>query len=491
MISFASRAWPWRTYATGVALVLMLGGAALMRVQFFRSFPDPFASPDTWSYLTGTYSLLQEGRFELISVRTPVLSVLVYALLQTFGSYAAVTIFQGALTLASCVAIFATVRSFGGPWRLAGLGAVALLGFNAHLFFWEHYLHTEACYSALLVGTLCSTASTIRAPTRWRAALAGLFAALTVLTRPQGVFVVPLVIAAVAWGGRGLGRRHVLRLSGAALVAPVLLIGGWSIRNAVVHGFFGLTDMGPSQMFGVTARWVDLERPTFLEAKGVIRPYIERYRHMSDDVDWVQYAADGPRAALEKHYQGDRKRVNADLAGLAREVIIYHPIPFIRRGLETTMKTLRSTPNYSSCNYACKKTEDRFWEELNRYFPVDQHRASLNTARYPPKVRAAIFNRRVRPVFARETFFIRLSLAAVMLTFLLLPALDPQCRLVAGLAAIAAVLQVFTAGFFSDPAERYLALLHGPAALGFGLAVPGFAAYLATLVLRKGKRPAG
>ena len=176
--------------------------------------------------------------------------------------------------------------------------------------------------------------------------VAGLFAALTVLTRPQGAFLAPLVIVVVAWAGRGLGRRHVLRFSGAALVAPVLLIGGWSIRNVVVHGFFGLADMGPSEMFWVTARWVDLERPTFLEARGVIRPYIERYRHMSDDVDWVQYGADGPRAALEKHYRGDRKRVNADLAGLAREVIIYHPIPFIRRGLETTMKTLRSAPNY-------------------------------------------------------------------------------------------------------------------------------------------------
>ena len=280
------------------------------------------------------------------------------------------------------------------------------------------------------------------------------------------------------------GRRHVLCLSGAALVAPVLLIGGWSLRNAVVHGFFGLTDIGPTVMFGVTARWVDLERPTFLEAKGVIRPYIERYHHMSDNVNWVQYAADGPQAALDRHYQGDKKRLNADLSGLAREVIIYHPIPFVRRGLETTMKTLGSTPDYSSCNYACKKTEDRFWEELNRYFPVDQHRASLNTARYPPKVRAAIFNKRVRPIFTRETFFIRFSLVAVVLTFLLLPALDPQRRLAAGLAALVAVLQAFTAGFFSEPAERYLAALHGPAALGFGLAVPGLGVHLAALAVR-------
>ena len=75
----------------------------------------------------------------------------------------------------------------------------------------------------------------------------------------------------------------------------------------------------------------------------------------------------------------------------------------------------------------------------------------------------------------------------MLILFLLLPALDPQCRLVAGLAATAAVLQVFTAGFFTNPTERYLALLHGPAALGFALAVPGFAAYLATLVLRKAK----
>jgi hypothetical protein len=115
---------------------------------------------------------------------------------------------------------------------------------------------------------------------------------------------------------------------------------------------------------------------------------------------------------------------------------------------------------------------------------VDQHRASLNTAQYPSKIRAAIFDKSVRRLFARATFFIRFSLAAVLLTLLLLPAIDPKRRLAAGLAAVVAMLQAFTAGFFSEPADRYLASLHGAAALGLGLAAPGFGVRLAALAER-------
>ena len=80
---------PWQTIFSCLIAVAGLSYGLWLRTHFFRSFPDSFPNPDTWSYLTGTYSLLEKGQFDLYSIRTPGFPLLVWLVLFIFKSFAA------------------------------------------------------------------------------------------------------------------------------------------------------------------------------------------------------------------------------------------------------------------------------------------------------------------------------------------------------------------------------------------------------------------
>ena len=213
------------------------------RWLFFRSFPDPVATPDSWSYLTGTYGLLENGRFDLFSLRTPGFPLLTWITLVVFRSFAALNLVHGALNLLSAFAVAYVIRVFGGKWLFAAL-VFTLLVLNSHLLFWEHFLMTEGSFHACFTLALCATALAILKPTIGRAAIAGTLTAITVLIRPQGLFLAPLLLLALICSGWQFGRRKMLSLIGAASVGLILLLGEWSARNLFVHGFFGLSNIG-------------------------------------------------------------------------------------------------------------------------------------------------------------------------------------------------------------------------------------------------------
>ncbi len=85
--------------------------------------------------MTGAYSLLEKGQFDLFPLRTPGLPLLLWLVLFIFKSFAALNVIHGALTLLSAFAIAYVVRAFGGPWRLTAALAVGFLAVNPHLLF--------------------------------------------------------------------------------------------------------------------------------------------------------------------------------------------------------------------------------------------------------------------------------------------------------------------------------------------------------------------
>jgi hypothetical protein len=442
------------------------------RWRLFRSFPDPLATPDSWSYLTGTFGLLENGRFDLFSLRTPGFPLLTWITLVVFRSFAALNLVHGALTLLSAFAVAFVVRAFDGKWLLAAL-VFTLLALNSHLLFWEHFLMTEGSFHALFTLALCATALAILKPTIGRAAIAGALTAITVLIRPQGLFLAPLMLLALIWSGWRLGRRKIVSVFGAAAVGLILLLGGWSTRNFFVHGFFGLSNIGPLQIFGVSARWIDLESPRLAEDKALIADSIRLYRSMPEDLGWAQYAPDGPAVIIARKYGNDERRRDEVFNALAREAILHHPFAFIQRGLSTSYRMMTTKVGDIYYDFAQVISWDREWDELANHFQVNKYRAALDQARFPMSERERTFTQDVVPIIAWHNVFIRMSLVSVLLALMALPFLSGRLRVATALSAVSVVLLVLSAGFLSDAENRYLAAIHGSSILAGALALTG------------------
>jgi len=480
------RTVPWQIVFSSLIALVGLGWGIWLRVLFFHSFPDSIPTPDTWTYVTGVYSLLENGQFDLFSLRTPGFPLLVWLVLFVFKSFAALNIMHSVLTLLSAFAIAYVVRAFGGQWRLPAALAVGFLAVNSHLLFWEHFIMTEGSFQAFFVLALVATALAILRPTSGRAAVAGVLVAVTILIRPQGLFLIPLVLLAIAWAGRGLGRRKLLWLMAATVIGPFLLLGGWSARNAAVHGFFGLSNVGPIVNFGVSARWVDLESPTLAEDKALIADSIRRYRSMPENFNWVAWSPEGPVTLLSKKYADNFVRRDQVLDALAREAILHHPMDFARSRLQNTYLLMTTDTDHGAYVFAASIHWEDSWKYLtDKNLPVNEHRAALDQKRFPMRERAISYNSDLRSALSWEMNFIRISLGLTLLAVLALPFLRGPQRLATAVAVISVILLILTAGFLCEPAERYLSVIHGSAALAGALAVTGL---LERWVSRRGKQ---
>jgi len=450
---------------------LVLG--AWIRVPFFRSFPDSIPTPDTWSYLTGAFGLLQRGHFDLYPQRTPLFPLIVWITLAFFKSFAALNVFQGLLTLISAAVIGFVLRAFGGPWRWPAALAVIFVALHPHIFFWEHFVMTDGSFQAFFVFSLGTAAWATLRPTPRRAAIAGIVAALAVLIRPQAMFLTPVIVLALTWTGRRLARRKLASLVVAAIAGPLLLLGGWSVRNAAVHGFFGLSDLGPITYFSIAAPWVELESQTLADDKALIAESIRRYRSMPEDPNWVAYNPAGPTAILTQKYANDINHRDEVLNELAREAIFHHPMAFLRRGLHSTYLLVTSRVTHASYDFAAALNWENEWQELARSFPVDQYRAALDQTRFPMQERNNIYTGEVRPILEWEMPFIQASLYMLGSAMLALPFLHGPRRIATAMAVISIIFLILATGFLAQPAERYLTAIHGGAALAGALAFTG------------------
>jgi hypothetical protein len=494
-----------------VIFVFGLAFGLWMRVEFFRSFPDPIPTQDAWGYLTGVFGLLQKGQFDLFAQRTPGFPLIVWLTLIVFGNFAALNIVNGILTFLAGLGVVYVVRVFGGPFRLFAALAFVFVFVHPHILYWEHFLQTEGSFQAIFTLALGAIALAILRTTPRHALAAGVLTAIAVLIRPQAMFLLPLMLLALAWIGRRLGMRKLLWLLVAASAGPLFLLGGWSARNRMVNGFFGLSDNLAPQIFGVSARWIDLESPLLAEDKALISDSIRRYQSMPDDLDFVLYAEDGPGSLIARKYASDPNRRDEVYSALAREAILHHPVAFVKRGLSTTYEMLffkwaKSKGQFAfhddhdavwfatvehPVEFSTNSLWDQQWDFLARQFPVNQYRSAQDQANSSIMSRSAIFDGRLRPVLAWETPFIWGSLIMTLIGLLSLPCLSGPRRLVVALTGVSVLLLVLTAGFLSWAEQRYLASLHGSAALMGALAVTGLAERwmpkFSSLLLRKEK----
>lgn len=191
-----------------------------------------------------------------------------------FGDLRPLTLIQVNAVLVSLIVLaWVTARVLGRreesgarcAWGVASL-LLLFMGTSTRIFETSLTVMADGLYTALVCAVAATLGMAARRPS-WRCSLVGgLLVACAVLVRPVGLGLVPALLLPWWWhraapDARG---RASWRRTGAVTVAPALLAVGVllaaaSLRNLTVHGFFGLSSMGPMSLVGHVAWMISPE----------------------------------------------------------------------------------------------------------------------------------------------------------------------------------------------------------------------------------------
>ena len=121
-------------------------------------------------------------------------------------------------------------RTFGRSEATIAAGALAVLPGQ---ILWSDVELSETLYTLLLVGFFLLVQVLPRRA--WSAAALGVAAGIVILTRGDGILLLPALVA-VWWPE--LRRRRLAAWTGTAIACAALTVAPWTIRNAVVMGAF-------------------------------------------------------------------------------------------------------------------------------------------------------------------------------------------------------------------------------------------------------------
>jgi 4-amino-4-deoxy-L-arabinose transferase-like glycosyltransferase len=138
--------------------------------------------------------------------------------------------------------------------RRAGLTAAALFAFYPDFVAYSHLLWAETQLVMLTVAWALLLIRGLRERRFSTLCLSGIFLGLASLTRPVVFFFVPAMVAWMFVAHRG-SARCTLRACAAVVVACLLVISPWTVRNAVAYrAFVPITpQLGSGLLFGVSA----------------------------------------------------------------------------------------------------------------------------------------------------------------------------------------------------------------------------------------------
>ena len=425
-----------------VALVLVLGAAALIRLAF--AFRSPiFLLRDSGSYFLPAWDLAQGLGFDLSIRRTPLYPWFLSATIVLLGEeLQAVALVQHALGIGTAGLAYALGRlTFG---RVAGLGAGLLTALDGTLLVSERYVMPEALLLPLLLLTLIAATVAIRRRSGPVFALTGLLLGLSVLCKPVSqalVAVIPLVILVSYGSWRGALRPIALLVGGLAVVLAPWMLRNWAVHGSLTTaGALGQTLVARTAKHDTGFRYYD---PRLADHYGDGRETVARQivqsginQRLSDGVIY--------RRVQERLRLSDAE-ANAFMRDLALKVIWAQPTYYLRGTLEMTWELLvgeveRLRTDWKTQNARLSRDE---WEErvehlLSKPSAVHQDefpRAEAIVGLYQPAALGSLL-----PLLA----LLGTSLAA------LAPALRPV--LLPGLAAVA-LLGVSAA--LDGPVPRY------------------------------------
>ncbi len=227
--------WPPRTFAARIGLIA--AGALVLRVVYVISRRDAGIRGDALTFWLDAAHLADGQGFQrafepVPTAEHPPLHIIVLAALHRIGltGYNEQKLVLCLLGTATVVLIGLVARHLAGDG--AGLMAAAIAAVYPPLWLADGTLMSETTYALLVTAVIAGAYWFQRAPGAARGAALGVVTALAALTRPEAILLVMALIvplawrAAPAWAGR-------IRVALVAVLAFVVVIAPWSIRNAL------------------------------------------------------------------------------------------------------------------------------------------------------------------------------------------------------------------------------------------------------------------
>lgn len=240
-----------RTFAGRLTAVAALG-LVLRAVYLYGPARHVHGIGDWWFYhwqpglivnghgFTDPWQVLATHTYRPSAAHPPLYSIALSGL-YLLGGHG--TLIQRSLGLVLGTVTLALVGLLGRRTGGERLGVIAALLYAVYpvMIAVDGDLMSEVLYGPLIAGMLLAAFGLYDRPTGARAIVLGAVIGLAALTRTEALLFVPCLLVPVAWRARGPGGgRSGAVLAGAGVLACVVVIAPWLIRNEVAFGRFVL-----------------------------------------------------------------------------------------------------------------------------------------------------------------------------------------------------------------------------------------------------------
>ncbi len=269
-------------------------------------YTRPAAAGDYKDYIELAAGLVQYHQFgypEATARRLPAYPALLAGILMLWRSYIWVVIWNMALTASiGVLTYFFTLRLTRGNERTAAVAGL-LCAASPTFFFFSSIFASEHLFAPALIGSFLLLLAERPRPIL-RVLLAGILFGVATLTRGEGIFYLPVAVLLVFATSSGARRRAIL--TACLVVAILLVITPWYIRNRVVMGpGAGLSTYGgvnfyyahnPREKYG----WFPIE-------ESPLAPLSEMERNREGYRLGLEYLRERPSRLLREMVEGTRE----------------------------------------------------------------------------------------------------------------------------------------------------------------------------------------
>ena len=331
--------------AFAIGLIVLV--ALAIRLTFAFRVPV-FLLRDSVSYFLPAWDLLNGYGFDLSIRRTPVYPAFLVGAMALFGEeLLAISFAQHLLAIGSAVLVYVLGRMTVG--RVAGLVAALITALNGALIIAEHYLMPEVALVFLLLLTFVVFVGAVRSGRNVGFVASGLLLGLTLLCKPVAQVLIPVLPFMVVVSYASVRKAVVPSLLiGAGLLAVMV---PWMARNALVHGSattagaLGQTLVARTAKHDTGFRWYDEKQAdTYERREGIARQLVQNgiRQRLSDGVIY--------RRVQDRFGMPDAE-VNQFMRELSTDVILEHPVYYLRGTAKMTWQLLAGEPEKLSTDW--------------------------------------------------------------------------------------------------------------------------------------------
>ncbi len=315
------------------AFWIILAISILLRIIWLSEFPHSIYSPDSLSYTAIAHDILETGKTH-ITMRTLGYPLFLIPIISIAGDYLAVVIVQMVLGILIAVILYHLFWEFY-PKQKISLWLFGLIILCSYHLNYESLIGPELLLAFFLTICFWLIVRLHKAPKFSHFFWLGLIAGLSTITKPAIIYFIILgLIISILTFYKTKDKFKKILISSIIFYLPYLVVlGGQATFNYYHNDFFGQTSIGGSNLFGSSARFLDLDKPTKnKEIKKLIKPYIIEYRKLySQDkanAMWLLFHKDGPSKIMRKYVKGSALEYDKLCKELGIEAITSHPFRF-------------------------------------------------------------------------------------------------------------------------------------------------------------------